>query len=525
MNHSTPSRRQPLRMAIAGAMVLSLAAVAGTGMATFATPKPPYSFEKVAELPQAAPGIPGKYLIRDFEINGFNQSGGLLFGADYHSSGFICQPGAGNCPAAEGEGLWVQKPNGSPTLILKTGGLDPDGELLAGAFLGPSSLNNSGDVAVTWPLLPVPPTAPPPAPTPNAGNHARLHAGVYRYNAANGLVSVIAKTGSPAPVGGTFAGASSTTGINGRGDVAFLGITEDPDGTFLYQSPTDTAPRRFGVGVYLADNQNHVVPIAVPGDPAPEGGSFDLARNPALNDRGDVAFDARLAGGPSCLNFGCLTRGIYVRWANSGTTEKLVGVGDVAPIPPLGSVVYKDYLFGPFVNNQGQVIFEGGVDDPYALPLPVAPTPVTRALFFMEDGETTAIVYPGKGITTTGGESFTLWRVSFVAYNHSFANGSAVAFSAQMLGDANGDGVRDSAVFLWQDGAYTLIAKTGDTLPGIGVVREILAPASVATNSQSRPSGGVQLNSRGQVAFHVTLQPAGSNPGPLGVGGLIVATP
>jgi hypothetical protein len=522
---ATIRRGAPVALALTGLVLLGAMAVATGATPLAAAPASRYSFASVASLPQPAPGIPGKYQVRDFEINGLNQSGGLLYGADFHSNGFVCQFGPGNCPGAEGEGLWAKKKNGSPDLVLRTNSPDPDGEVLAPAYYGPASLSNSGDAAVSWPLLPVPPTAAPPAPAPVGGQHARLHAGVYRYDAGTGSVSVIAKTGSPAPGGGTFAGASSTTSINSSGSVAFLGITETPYGTFLYQSPTDASPRKFGVGVYLADNRDHIVPIAVPGDLAPEGGAFDMTRNPSVNDNGDVAFDGRLStGGPSCNNLTCLTRGIYVRWASTGTIEKIAGVGDVAPIPPLGSVVYKDYLYGPFVNNQGQVLFQGGVDDPYYLPA-ASPTLVTRGLFLADHGQITPIVYPGLAVTTSGGQQFTFWRASFIGYNHTIGNDGTVAFAAQYLDDANGDGVRDSGVFVWRDGTYSLVAKTGDSLPGIGVIREILAPASIVANSQSRPSGGIQLNSRGQVAFHATLEAVVPSPTVLGIGVLLVATP
>ena len=64
--------------------------------------------------------------------------------------------------------------------------------------------------------------------------------------------------------------------------------------------------------------------MIVPGDAAPNGATFDYAQNSAINDVGDVVFEAHLKGyecpggtpDPS-LVIGCNATGVYLRKAGA----------------------------------------------------------------------------------------------------------------------------------------------------------------------------------------------------------------
>jgi hypothetical protein len=98
--------------------------------------------------------------------------------------------------------------------------------------------------------------------------------------------------------------------------------------------------------------------IALDGQPAPKGGSYSrsFASPLTINDRGEVAFDARLKGGTS-------DRGIF-RW-NGGETTTLVLTGTIAPGTAGTFASFGDMKLG----DDGRVAFiatltpgVGGVD-------------------------------------------------------------------------------------------------------------------------------------------------------------------
>lgn len=90
-------------------------------------------------------------------------------------------------------------------------------------------------------------------------------------------VQTIARTGDPAPGGGTFTfpaylDLGSAPSLNGSGQVAF------------------GAPLSTGRSGIFAFSGGALSSLARPGDPAPGGGTFDFAEAASLNDAGQVSF-------------------------------------------------------------------------------------------------------------------------------------------------------------------------------------------------------------------------------------------
>src|SRR5438874_128453 len=111
--------------------------------------------------------------------------------------------------------------------------------------------------------------------------------------------------------------------------------------------------------------------ILAPGDALPKGGNYSGfilgetalndagdAANATINDDGDVAFEAHLAGAecigadPSAL--GCFATGVYLRKSGHGPVIFIAKQGD---LDPLGAPFR--HTWGPLVNNSERVLFVG----------------------------------------------------------------------------------------------------------------------------------------------------------------------
>ncbi len=233
-----------------------------------------------------------------------------------------------------------------------------------------------------------------------------------------------------------------------------------------------------GAGVYTADRSGAISTVVNPGDPAPGGGRFDFAGWPSIDDGGDVAFVGHRAG-EVCDNLDQLQADVincfdtvYVRRAATALIERIAGPGDPAPG---GDVL--GFATGPRINNRGEVVFHG--------PVPPALRGVTNGVFLASpSGKLIDIVRPGDSLPGGG-------HARFLSLAYALNDVGQVAFWVQLQEDLNGDGRRDTGIYLWQDGAISLIARSGMLVPGVGEIR-----------------GGftaVQLNNRGEVMFWATL--------------------
>ncbi|HMP05564.1 MAG TPA: hypothetical protein PJ982_04370, partial [Lacipirellulaceae bacterium] len=219
------------------------------------------------------------------------------------------------------QGLLLHNGTASATLALH-GTPAPGGGNYIGAF-GNVQLNPHGEVAYFA--------------TPSGG------AGMFLHDGTTGIA--IARQGMTTPAGGTYTPSftSFSTQVNANGQVLYVAsVTGGPstDGIFLHDGTTGEA-------------------IALRGAAAPGGGAYDVFAisilYPQLNAAGQVAYWARLTGGPS-------TDGIFL---HDGTTDAALALqGAAAP----GTTGTFDSFFGAgttkgsmLINNMGLVVLRAAL--------------------------------------------------------------------------------------------------------------------------------------------------------------------
>jgi hypothetical protein len=450
-----------------------------------------YTYQGLLRIVEPAPGIAGKYIVRDMEADGLNDNGEAIVAPEFGGTAIPVPP------SADGDALYIHR-SGQNVLLAHTGSNDPDGATYAPAgTLGPSDLNNSGDALFAFRLLPTPP----------GGGDSRLNAGLYRYAKGSGLVSTLAKTGTAKPGGGSFSGFQFGTSLNNAGDGVFHGVYETLDGTYSFDG------KLYGSGIFKVDAANTLSPLVLPGDsaPVPAGSKFRNLRNAWLNDRGDVAFGGYTDADSGCTSLSCNELGLYVRWASGGSIQNIVRVGDVAPIAPVGLWRFDTFTFGARINHRGDVVFVGQVKHQV--------TGATgRSLFLWRSGSgLSAIAYPGLALPI-GGATATVLQTSLVVQNYFLNDAGDVSFNVTYDADADGDGKTDSALFVWANGVYWRVARTGDVIPGVGAVAHLAFPNQLVPTFQSRnPTSRAVINGKGQVLFVATLTD--------GTAVLLIATP
>jgi hypothetical protein len=452
---------------------LAMAAVTALGMAVSwaslrAAGPGGYRFDLLASVGDPLPGPAGGTYVNDFEPGIINNSGDLAFGADVSTGG---------------EGIFLRQ-KGQVLEIMRSGGDAPGGGTLGFGFLGPVVLNSQGDVAVSFVL------------EPNAvpiGNKS----GVYRYSRMTGeLTPVLVPGVTPVPGGGgaTFQGTSFSATLNNAGDLAFPGMIATDQGVHI---PGQEYPG-LGVGIFQADRKGRITRLVVPGDPAPDGGQFDYANSPRLNQGGDIVFVAHVAGDEALIPgfplqtdlISALTS-LYVRDGATGTIRRIVHAGET---PAPGGGVFRQ-AFHTVINNRGDVVFAGDL----------TPAPdVNRDIgaFLYTGGKILAVARPGDPMPGGGN----LVSTSLTGGNYFVNNNGEVVFSALLDSDVDNDGTADTAVFQWSNGRLSLIARSGDVLPGIGTIYQMAsAQLIIPPPPYVRPNSGAINNDRGQVVFQPTL--------------------
>jgi hypothetical protein len=135
-----------------------------------------------------------------------------------------------------------------------------------------------------------------------------------------------------------------------------------------------------------------------PGILPPGGGTFDFAQSPWINDPGDIAFGAHVAG-EECIDFGIpqtvqihCAESVYLKGAATGLIESIAHQGSPAP----GGGTYR-FAFGPVMNNQREIVFIGDLTPPPGFGSALA-------VFLNSHGTTSAIARPGDPMP--GGENF-----------------------------------------------------------------------------------------------------------------------
>ncbi len=187
-------------------------------------------------------------------------------------------------------------------------------------------------------------------------------------------------------------------------------------------------------GIFVASPRG-LKAVALAGGPAPDiqSGTFANVDTPTINDRGDVAFLATVRRGRENLE------AIYLY--SGGRTRKVVAQGD--PAPAGGAFAG----FGPpSLNGKGLVVF-GGVVEGRSVP---------GGLFLSKDGTIRMLV--GAGDETPDGGIFAKFSER-VALN----DAGTVAFNAMLKGAPT-----SGAIFVIDD-RVRRIAGLGDAAPGGGV--------------------------------------------------------
>lgn len=436
-----------------------VASVAGGGRAIASTGATPskYTFTPIAYLGNAAPG--GGSFIVDFEPSAVNDSGEVAFTAD------LSQDGVNDI----GEGTFVGTP-GHLVNLARVGQPAPRGGTFSIGELGRMALNNRGDVSFAFTLDPF--TFP-----------LGLNAGVYRQSQDSSTLSALMAPGDPAPGGGTFAGTWFHTGINATGATVFSGIVSA-------NSAQPPSYNGMAEGLFLATPGGAVVKVVRPGDPAPGGQTFDDANNGSINDAGDIAFGAHIAGDP-CVDIGSpllCGESVYRHSATSGTTVSIAHQGSPSPC---AATPYRQ-AFGPLINNDGNIAFIGDLTPPSQ------PPNTTDAVFQYTNGRVRVVACPGMSMPGGG------HMVSAGAQDGTYSLNAAGRITYAAVLDTSTGGVADNGVYLLSNGHTSVVARTGTVMRGVGTIASLGLTSPGSAAAPLVQDGGL-VNDKGQVLFSATL--------------------
>ena len=313
-----------------------------------------------------------------------------------------------------------------------------------------------------------------------------INAGVYRYNQRTGMVPVMVP-GMQAPGGGRFWGSFFFVSVPNNGDVYFVGLVcvNQP-----VSYPTQGCPEGPGVlaqGVYKADPKGNITAVVKPGDPALGDTFFDFANGPAANERGDVAFDGHIYS-DECIGFslGCWNS-LFLRDGKSGKIIPLARIGDPSPVP---GKLYTDGGI-PMVNAKGDVAFEADFSPAHDFS--------DDAALLYSSGKTIVIAEAGDVMP----DGHTLSFIGTAGQDIAMNDAGDIVFDATLT-----DG--SQAVYLWQHGQLSVVAKTG-TVTSDGVI------ANFDDFGFGWACTQLSINDRGQILFMARFQDGG--------GAMLVATP
>lgn len=441
------------------ATLLLLLGLSGT-VATITEAQTRYTIVQLAELSGPAPG--GGTFVDGFKFGDINNRREMMFGAAVQGAG---------------EGVFAMKKGRSAQIAL-SGQAAPGGGAFGAGLHGNIASNENGDAAFIFYLEPF-------------SFPIGANAGVYRVSGATGaLTPVVAPGVTPAPGGGVFRGAGGFgLSVNNRGDLAFAGIVPTEAGIHLPEEPY----LGLGMGIFLADKDGAIAGLVVPGDPAPGGGTFDFVREPWLNDAGDVAFAAHVAGDP-CPTSGTpqeififCPENLYVRSAATGAIRLVARLGGPAP----GGGIYEN-LFAPILNNRGDIAFMQSAVSPEGYIVDVG-------VFLSSGGETIAVARPGDWMP--GGGRMVTAGPFILTYD--LNERGEVSFDATIDTDDNADGLQDTGLYVWSNRSLHLAARSGTVLSGVGTLAHLMPPSWASP--PIIPFSGAKNNERGDLFFQATL--------------------
>jgi hypothetical protein len=253
----------------------------------------------------------------------------------------------------------------------------------------------------------------------------------------------IASRGDTAPGGSQFSFDFEPGQINDHGDLDFvadLGPT-GAEGVFLF-------------------NHRKTSALALPGNSAPGGGTFDgFGFTPAgINDEGEAAFAEALTPFSSPLG---INVGLY-RYSSEKKTTSVVVLPGVTTVPLAGTL--QGVLFGTSINNRGEICFTGLIHTDVHLPPGES---IGKGIFVADRaGKIRKIVIPGD--IAPFGKTFDFAEVAWIN------DRGDVGFGAHVQGE---EFVLDN-VYLSKAPSFQIIsiAHQGDPAPGGGTFRHAWGP-------------------------------------------------
>jgi hypothetical protein len=263
---------------------------------------------------------------------------------------------------------------------------------------------------------------------------------------AFGTLSLISTTASPINDAGQVAFTATLQGSPAKNGIFMIPIgstpmkvalTGDPaPGGGTFQSFTPIGLNQAGQVVFLAAVQSGSsqfngifvgapgsapVKIAMVGDPAPGGGTFSGFANPAFNNLGEVAFMATLTGGPGGGVFAGSTTGPLVALALNGNAAPSGGNFSISSaranvlINDRHDVVFRADLSGGSADS-GYFMRRGALGALKALVLQGQPAPGTSGTFSTISGATNTFL----------GTYFALGQAGDIVIQQPFSQGGAL---------------------------------------------------------------------------------------------------
>lgn len=282
--------------------------------------------------------------------------------------------------------------------------------------------------------------------------------GTAIFSGSVGSLQVVAKTGTPSPVGGSFQGFEGAPVMNASGKVAFTALLS---GT--------TANRGVFVGT-----PGTLQTAALQGTAAPAGGNFATMYEPALNDAGQVAFTSTLTGGSS-------TEGMFS--GLPGTLQTVALMGAAAP----GGGNYVGFTNPAILNGPGQVAYKAYVSGALN----------AQGIFAGKPGSIQSVARR-NGSAPSGG--------LYDELDFPVLNGlGQVAFTSTLFGSGVTT-ANDLALYAGVPGTLFKVVRKGDAVdvdPGIGIDLRIVNDIDFANFSGGQDGDFLSLGDSGVIAYQL----------------------
>jgi hypothetical protein len=297
------------------------------------------------------------------------------------------------------------------------------------------------------------------------------------WSEGSGTLALVARRGDPAP--------GTPSGVNYLNFSGFVPVLNDA-GQIAFNARLTGATNDGGIWSEGPGGLKLVACEVDPAPGAPSGVNFvSLGRPPVMNDAGQTAFFANLAGpGVSPAN----SRGLWSE--GSGTLALVARGGDHAPGTPSGVNFRIIGSYSPALNSAGQTVFissltGSGVDSTN-----------DRGIWSDRTGSLALVARSGdQAPGMSGGANYG----SFLS-DPILNDAGQIAFVATLIGTGV-DSTNDSSLWLDGSGSLSLVAREGDHAPG--------TPEGVVFRGPPGLDASLVLNATGQTAFYSILTGSG----------------